>query len=179
MAELVPAAVWLKRLVFVVAAFCIIVMQLVPLDMRPSRWAPPDILLAFTLAWVVRRPDYLPVTIIAAVFLITDLLFLRPPGLWAALVVILTETLRRRARDLRNVPLALEWGTIAFGIVAITLANRIVLALVVAPQAPLGLTISQMILTIAIYPVVVLTCHFAMGVRRPALGEVDGRGHKL
>ncbi|WP_439156011.1 rod shape-determining protein MreD [Yoonia sp.] len=179
MGDVLTASTWAKRLVFVALAFLILVVQLVPLDMRPSRWAPPDLLLAFTLAWVARRPDYLPVMVIAGLFLIADLLFQRPPGLWAALVVILTETLRRRARELRNMPLVLEWGTIAFGIVAITLANRVVLAVLMTPQAPLGLAFSQMVLTIAIYPLIIFVSHYLLGVRRLAPGAVDGKGHKL
>lgn len=179
MADNLAGSVWAKRCIFLALAFLIIIMQLVPLDMRPSRWAPPDLLLAFTLAWVARRPDCLPVVVIAALFLITDLLFQRPPGLWAGLVVILTETLRRRSRELRNMPLLLEWGTIAFGIVAITLANRVVLAVVMTPQAPLGLTLSQMVLTIAIYPVVVFASHYVLGIRRLAPGAMDGRGQNL
>ncbi len=179
MAKAPATRIWINRGVFIALAFVIIVLQLVPLDMRPPRWAPPDVLLALTLAWVARRPDYLPVYLIAAVFLTTDLLFQRPPGLWAALVVILTETVRTRARGIRNMPLALEWGTIAFGIVAITLANRIVLAILMTPQAPLGLTLIQMILTILIYPLVVFVAHYMFGVSRPALGEIDARGRRI
>lgn len=179
MAEAFSGSTWAKRFVFVALAFMIIVTQLVPLDMRPPRWAPPDLLLAFTLAWVARRPDCLPVVVIAGLFLMTDLLFQRPPGLWAGLVVIFTETLRRRAREFRNMPLALEWVTIAFGIVAITLANRIILAMVMTPQAPLGLTLSQMVLTIAIYPVAVFISHYLLGVRRLAPGAIDQKGQKL
>lgn len=179
MAEALSASTWGKRLVFVGLTFVIIVMQLVPLDMRPGRWAPPDLLLGFTLAWVARRPDYLPVGVIALLFLATDLLFQRPPGLWAGLVVILTETLRRRAREMRNIPWVLEWGTIAFGILAITLANRMVLTIVMTPRAPLGLTASQTLLTILIYPVIVFVTHYIFGVRRPAPGAVDKKGQKL
>ena len=114
-----------------------------------------------------------------AVFLLTDLLFQRPPGLWAALVVVLTETLRSRSRGLRNVPLVLEWGTVAFGIVAITLANRLVLAIMLTPQAPLTLTLIQMVMTIMIYPVVVLVAQVLFGLTRPAPGQVDSLGHRL
>ncbi|PUB16420.1 rod shape-determining protein MreD [Yoonia sediminilitoris] len=179
MAEAPSTRVWFNRLVFVGLAFVLIVVQLVPLDMRPMIWAAPDILLAATLAWVARRPDYLPVIVIAAVFLLTDLLFQRPPGLWAALVVVLTEAIRKRARGIRNMPLLLEWGTIAFGIVAITLANRLVLAVVMTPQPPLGLTLIQMIATILSYPLVVFVAYAIFRVSRPAPGQVDGRGHKL
>lgn len=179
MAEAPSTRIWFNRAVFVALAFVIIVVQLVPLDMRPVIWASPDILLAATLAWVARRPDYLPVAVIAAVFLLTDLLFQRPPGLWAALVVLLTEAVRKRARGIRNMPLLLEWGTIAFGIVAITLINRLVLAVVMTAQPPLGLTLIQMIATILSYPLVVLVAYAIFGVSRPAPGEVDGRGHRL
>lgn len=179
MAEMVSTTSWAKRCLFLMVAFVIVVAQLVPLDMRPARWAPPDLLLAFTLAWVARRPDFLPVFIIAALFLLADLIFQRPPGLWAALVVMLTETIRRRSREFRSMPLALEWGTIAFGIIVITLVNRVVLAIVMVPQAPLGLTLSQMVLTIAIYPLIIFISHYMMGVQRLAPGAVDGRGHKL
>lgn len=179
MAEFAPAKVWINRMVFVALAFVIIVVQLVPLDMRPAIWAAPDFLLAATLAWVARRPDYLPVFVIAAIFLMTDLLFQRPPGLWAALVVILTEAIRKRARGIRNMPLALEWGTIAFGIVAITVANRMILAVVVTPQAPLGLTLIQMIATILSYPLVVLVAHVVFGISRPTPGQFDGKGQRI
>jgi len=156
-----------------------VVVQLVPLDMRPAIWAAPDLLLVVTLVWVARRPDYLPVLVIALIFLTADLLFQRPPGLFAGLVVILTETLRKRSHGMRTMPLALEWGTIAFGVVAITLANRLVLAVTMTPQAPLGLTLIQMIATILAYPVVVLVAHLFFGVSRPAPGELDGRGQRI
>ncbi len=179
MAEFAPTKTWVQRGVFVALAFVIIVVQLVPLDMRPDIWAAPDILLAATLAWVARRPTYLPVFIIAAIFLVTDLLFQRPPGLWAALVVILTEAIRKRTDGIRNMPLIVEWGMIAFGIAAITVANRLVLALVMTPQAPLGLTLIQMIATILVYPLVVVIAHFGFGISRPPPGQLDSRGQRI
>ncbi len=179
MAEIASTKVWMNRIVFVALAFVIIVIQLVPLDMRPAIWAAPDVLLVATLVWVARRPAYLPVLVVAALFLMTDLLFQRPPGLWAALVVMLTEWVRKRSNGIRNMPLLLEWGTIAVGIVAITLANRLVLAIVVTPQPALGLTLIQMISTILVYPLVVLVAHFVFGISRPAPGQLDSRGQRL
>lgn len=179
MAELAPAKVWMNRAVFVLLAFVLVVVQLVPLDMRPVIWAMPDFLLVITLVWVTRRPDYLPILVIAGIFLMADLLFQRPPGLFAALVIILTEALRKRSRSMRAIPLALEWGTVAFGIVAITVVNRLVLTIVMSPQAPLGLTLIQMIATIFAYPVIVLVAHLFFGVTRPVPGQLDGRGQRI
>ena len=179
MAERADPRIWMNRSIYILAAFVIIVAELVPLDMQPSNWAWPNIMLAMTLAWVARKPDYAPVAVIAALFLITDLLQHRPPGLWAALVVILTETIRRQHRDFRNMPALVEWGTISVGIIAITLINRLILAIVMVPQAPLGLTLLQMISTIAIYPLVVIVGRFAFGVTRAAPGQTGSRGQKI
>lgn len=179
MSERTDGKTWINRGVFVALAFSFVVIDLVPRDMRPSPWATPDFLLAFTLAWVARKPTYLPVVVIAAFFLMTDFLFMRPPGLWAALVVILTEIIRRQNHDFRNMPFLVEWGTIAFGVVAITVINRIVLALVMLPQAPLGLTLIQMMATILVYPFVLVIAHAAFGVSRTARGETGNRGHLL
>jgi rod shape-determining protein MreD len=45
--------------------------------------------------------------------LLADLLFLRPPGLWAAIVVLGHEFLRNREQGLRDMPFFVEWGLVA------------------------------------------------------------------
>ncbi len=170
---------WMAGLSYLVIAVVLIFVQLLPMDTVPRSWAPPDILLAATLVWVTRRPDVMPILLIAGVFLLTDLLFQRPPGLWTGLVLILTEMLRARAGALRNVPFPLEWLTVGMGIVGITLANRAALAIVMTPQAPLALTVIQMVATILIYPVIAGLSHYIFGISRPAPGEVDAFGHRL
>ncbi len=145
----------------------------------PIRWIAPDLLLLLTLAWVARRPSFAPALVIAAIFLLADLLFQRPPGLWAGLVLILSEILRSRARTFRTLPFWIEWSTVAFGITVITMINRFTLSMVLVPQAPMGLTLLQMALTIAAYPLVVFVSYALFGVNRPAPGEVDALGHRL
>lgn len=179
MAEAVLSRIWLGRLVFIVIALVLLFSQLLPLDTRPPVWAAPNWGLAVTLAWVARRPDYAPAIVIAVIFFLADLLFQRPPGLWAGLVVILSEILRKRAKGIRNMPFALEWGTVAVGIVALTLLNRAVLMVVMTTQAPLGLTLIQMVMTIIFYPLVVVIAHVVFGVSRPTPGQTDNRGQRI
>ncbi len=179
MIERTNSKTWVNRGVFILLAFTFVVFDLVPRDMRPVTWAAPDLLLAVTLAWVARKPSYLPVIVVAVFFLMTDFLFMRPPGLWAALVVVLTEVIRRQHQDFRNMPALVEWATVAIGIIAITAINRIVIAVVMLPQAPFGLTFTQMIATILVYPVVVVIAHFMFGVTRTARGQTGSRGHLL
>lgn len=179
MAETPTARRWLGRLTYLAVALALIFAQLLPLETSPRAFAPPDLILAVTLVWIARRPDFLPVPLIALVFLISDLLFQRPPGLWTALVLILTEVIRARASGLRNVPFGLEWVTVAVGIFAITMVNRATLAIALTPQAPLTLTLIQMAMTILVYPVIVGVAYLFLGVHRPAPGAVDGLGHRL
>lgn len=179
MAETAPSRVWFGRLMFVMIALGLLFVQILPLSSRPLIWAGPDWGLAFTLAYVARRPDFAPTIAIAALFFLMDLLFMRPPGLWSGLVVILSEMIRKRAKGIRNMPFALEWGTVAVGIVAITLLNRAVLMVVMTVQAPLGLTLIQMAMTIIFYPVVVVVAHYVFGVSRPSPGQTDSRGQRI
>ena len=179
MAELDDARLWIRRATFVLLASAITIAHLVPLDLRPATWAAPDLLLAMTCIWVARRPDYVPVYIVAGVFFMADLLLQRPPGLWAALVVLLTEAIRTRHRDLRAMPFLAEWGFVALALTMITLANRFVLAIVVTPQAPLTLTLMQLAGTIVIYPLGVLVAHYIFGVARPAPGDLRTSGKRL
>lgn len=179
MADRVDSRTWMHRIIFALLAFTLIVIDLVPLDMRPAAWAAPDVLLVVTLVWVARNPAFVPVLTVAILFLLADLLFMRPPGLWAALVVILSEVIRRQHRDFRTMSLFVEWGTIAAGIVAITLANRLALALVMLPQPPLGLSLIELVFTIMVYPLVVLVAHFIFGVSRVTPGDVGRKGQLL
>ena len=179
MAEAVASRIWLGRAAYCATALLLMFIQLMPLDARPDTWAAPDWLLALTLVWIARRPEHLPVYSIAIIFLLADFLFQRPPGLWTAFVVIMTEVLRTRSQGIRNMPFALEWGTVALGIVAMTVGYRAVQLIVMIPLAPLGLTLIQMTMTIVFYPLVVGLAYFIFGLSRPALGQVDNRGAKL
>jgi rod shape-determining protein MreD len=176
MAEIAAPRNWTGRATFLGIALVIIFVQLLPLQTLPPNWAGPDLLLTMTVVWVSRRPDHVPLIMIAALFFLVDLLLQRPPGLMAALVLLLTEFLRARTAGFRSLAFGLEWGTVAMGILAITLANRFAMLIVMLPQAPLGLTFSQMVLTILAYPVVAAFAYVTLGIRRSTPGEFTTLG---
>lgn len=80
---------------------------------------------------------------------------------------------------MRTLPFTLEWITVGSGIALITGLYHVILSVALVPQAALGLTLVQLILTIAAYPIVVFVSYAAFGVSRPAPGEVDALGHRL
>jgi rod shape-determining protein MreD len=154
-------------------------MHLLPLAATQTRWTPPDLIMALTFAWAMRRPEYVPAICVGGVVLLADLLFQRPPGLLAGLVVIGSETLRARALANRDMPYLVEWASVAGVMIGVAIALRLLLAVFFIPAPSLGLVLIQLIMTIALYPLVVLISHVLFSVRRPAPGEVDALGHRL
>lgn len=166
------------RVLYVLISLAIMVALLLPLHPGPGRIPTPDILLLMTLAWVLRRPDYVPVGLVALVFLVSDFLFMRPPGLWAAIVVVATEFLRAREPGWRDLPLLFDWGVAAATLVAVTLANAVILAFFFVDRPGLGLTLLHLAITIGAYPVVAMLTASVFGIRKSSPGEVDQLGHR-
>ncbi|HHI70488.1 MAG TPA: hypothetical protein ENJ91_05750 [Rhodobacteraceae bacterium] len=111
--------------------------------------------------------------------LLADMLFQRPPGLMAALVVIGTEFLRRRTHLMRELPFLFEWAMVAGVMVAMLIAYRLVLIVVMQPRPSFWLSVTLLISTIAAYPLVVAFSRYVLGVRKIAPGEVDELGHRI
>lgn len=179
MAEQHSSRVWLMRVLYVGLVIALIFMHLLPLESAPSRIAPPDVIIALTFAWAMRRPEYVPALSVGLVALLADLLLQRPPGLMAALTVIGAETLRARAQSNREVHFMIEWATVAGVIIAVSLTSRIALSTLIVPTAPWGMALLQTALTIAIYPIVVLISRFLFGVSKPAPGEINAMGQRI
>ncbi|MCF1709121.1 rod shape-determining protein MreD [Tabrizicola sp. J26] len=179
MAESLPSTVWGYRGLYVLIAAMLLFLRLLPLGSEAGSWPGPNLLLAMTFAWVLRRPDYVPALLIAVVILLEDMLTMRPPGLWAAIVVVAAEFLRGRANLTREVSFIIEWLIVGVVMAASVLAYRLFLSLVMLPQVSLGQSLIQLVLTILSYPVVVAVSRLALGVRKPATGEVDAYGRRL
>ena len=154
-------------------------LRLLPLDLSAGGWPWPDPLLVLTLAWVLRRPAHLPAALIGLVWLVEDLLTLRPPGLWALMVLLGTEFLRRRHAMVREIGLLLEWAMVAGVLATMWLGQRLILAIVMIPRDPLDLSLIKLAGTVALYPLAVMVLQVVLRVRKPAIGEVDELGRRL
>ncbi|MEM6324734.1 MAG: rod shape-determining protein MreD [Pseudomonadota bacterium] len=154
-------------------ALVILGLQLLPLGLSDTGLPPPDWLLAFTLAWLYRQPVVMSIGMIVVVFLLADFLLQRPPGLWTALVLLITEWLRQRRVTLTEVNFLIEWGSIAGAVLALLLLERFVLWILVAPQTSLGLSLMHGLLTVAVYPIAVAVSHYVFRVRKVALSDAE------
>jgi len=162
------------------AAFALVMfLRLLPVTGGAGGVPMPDVMLCLTFAWVVRRPDHLPAMLIAVVFLLEDFLLMRPPGLWAALVVLGAEFLRSRAALSRELPFPGEWLMVAVVMTAVILGDRAISFVTLLPVAALGSTLILLVGTVVAYPVVVGLAAATLGLRKPATGELDALGRRL
>lgn len=188
--------VWFHRGLFVAIALILLFWRLLPLpgsDMTAcvqtaagcrvmvwlDRLPGPDLLLCIVFAWTMRRPDYLPVVLIALVVLLEDMLLMRPPGLWTGLVLIAAEFVRGRVALTRELNFGVEWLLVAGLMVVMLLVYRMVFAMVLLPQASFGFAMVGVIWSILCYPLVVLSSRYLLDLHKPAMGEVDAYGRRM
>lgn len=151
---------------YVALFLAILFWRLLPLAPGRVAWPGPDLGLCLTLLWVLRRPEQVPVPTIAALYLIEDILLMRPIGLGAAITVLGTEAARKREHRWRELPFMVEWMRVAMLLALMMLANRSLLTVFFLTPPPLGLALLQFIATTATYPVVAGLGAWALGLMR-------------
>jgi rod shape-determining protein MreD len=139
----------------------------------------PDLMLAFTFAWLLRRPDYVPALLIVAILLFEDLIYWRPLGLVPLIVLGGTEFLRSRVNPARSLSLPAEILIVAAAMLVMLLTTRLVLALFMVDQPALGLELLRYLMTLVAYPFVVALSAMAFGLRRPVPGGDASYGRRL
>lgn len=196
MIDEVTREIWLHRLLFVAMALLIMFWRLLPLPLAEftdcaadagfchariwlSRMPGPDLLLCVIFAWTMRRPDFLPVLLIAVVVLIEDMLLMRPPGLWTGLVLIASEFVRGRVALTRELNFGVEWLLVSGLMLAMLLIYRLVFSMVMVPQAGFGFALVQVVWSVLCYPVVVFLSRYVLDLHKPATGEVDAYGRRI
>ena len=172
-------AAWLHRALFVAIALVLLFIRLLPLGSVAGALPGPDILLCIIFAWTMRRPDYLPALLITAVVLLDDMILMRPPGLWTAIVIIGSEFIRARVALTRELNFGVEWLLVAGMMVAMLLVYRTVFAMVLLPQPAFGFAMVQVLWSILCYPAVVGLSRYLLDLHKPAMGEVDAYGRRM
>lgn len=173
------SSLWMHRLLFVGVAAALIFLRLLPMNSLAGHLPGPDLLLCLICAWTVRRPEYLPVLMIAGVVLLEDMLLMRPPGLWTAIVILGSEFIRSRVALTRELSFGVEWLLVAGLMLGMFLAYRLAFAVVFVPQPGFGFALVQTTWSILAYPVVVAVSRYGLDLHKPAMGELDAYGRRL
>ncbi|SFI60772.1 hypothetical protein [Jannaschia pohangensis] len=168
-------SVWLYRGVFVALGASILFFSLLPFGPGEGEVPGPELMVCLIAAWVLRRPDYVPVWLMVAMLLLDDVLLTRPLGLWTLIVLLMAEYLRRRVDHAEAVPFWSEVALVSGCIAAAFLANHLVLVLLVVETPPLLGQALHALATIVFYPPTAVFSQL-IGVRRLAPGELDSLG---
>ncbi|MDO5658839.1 MAG: rod shape-determining protein MreD [Paracoccus sp. (in: a-proteobacteria)] len=168
-----PRARLAGMVVFVLVSLALIAARLIPVSPGEIPRPGPELMLCLTFAWVLRRPDQLPAPVIVALFVIEDLLLMRPFGLWAALVLLGSEQLRHRSQRWRDQGFVFEWLRVSALIVLLILAYRVIMALFLLPVPGLAQVALQIIATWLAYPVVVLVARLVLRLRSRSQAEIE------
>jgi len=172
-------SVWLHRLIFLGVALVLTFVRLLPLQTTAGHLPGPDLLLCLIFAWMVRRPEYLSALMIGAVVLAEDMLLMRPPGLWAALVLMGAEFIRARSALTRELNFGVEWLLVAGVIFGVFFANRTILDMAFVDQPSFGFSLLQIIWSVVVYPAVVALSCYGLDLYKPAMGQVDSFGRRM
>ncbi len=170
---------WGLRIVFVLICCAVLFFKLLPLRLEARSLAGPDIILMVMFAWTLRRPDSVPVLLCAIILLLSDFLLMRPPGLWALLVLLATEWLRVRDKHLRNATFWAEWLNVSVALAGISLIYSFALTLMFEISDAYFLSVMQFSLTVLLYPAVVFVSRIVFAVRRPPAGEHNQQGRTI
>lgn len=170
---------WMHRLIFLGVAVILTFVRLLPLQTTAGHLPGPDILLCLIFAWMVRRPEYLSALMIGVVVLVEDMLLMRPPGLWAALVLMGAEFIRARSALTRELSFGVEWLLVSGVIFGVFFANRILLNMAFVDQPSFGFSLLQIIWSIVAYPAVVAVSRYGLDLYKPAMGQVDAFGRRM
>jgi rod shape-determining protein MreD len=88
---------WIYYVKYLMICFIILSFQLLPMRIVYQEVLWPNLIYLVTVGWLIRKPSYLPVILILFVHIISDIVLLKPLGLWPALSLIGYEFLRWRS----------------------------------------------------------------------------------
>lgn len=162
---------------YMLSALILMFFKLLPLNPGTIIWPGPDLMLALTLAWVLRRPDQLPALVIVITMLVGDLVLLRPLGLWTALVLMGSEAARSREVRWRDQSFPMEWLRAATLVTMIMLGQHLVMLVFLLEVPPFGMLVLHLVATVIAYPLVVLFSRYILGLRKMSLAEAGRLGY--
>tara|TARA_B100000579_G_scaffold232409_1_gene190441 strand:- start:75 stop:590 length:516 start_codon:yes stop_codon:yes gene_type:complete len=141
------------QIVYFCIGLLIIFFQILPLQTTPQTWSGPNVLLVFFATIVTKRPEFTSSFLVASIFLIEDFFLMRPPGLMSSLTVLGFYFLKRKFHYQEGNSLIFGWGSVTACLTIILLLYYFISVLLFIPSAGFRLTLIELIVTLALYPV--------------------------
>lgn len=170
-----PRSPRLGRALLLVFGLLAVYLPLVPYSLAAEGTGPPDLLFGLVIAWIVRRPDSAPISLVVMLGLLADVLTSRPLGLGALGLVICAELFRSQRSFLVGAPFLLEWFSVTVALLALSVSSFFLLKVTFMDGPSVQQLVGQSLVTAICYPVIVATLHWMVGIRAPEARPHRGR----
>ncbi len=171
--------IWAMRLIYAALGILVLTLPLLPLQCAPARIMSPDLFFCLTVAWVIRQPAGAPLLLVAALALLGDAILMRPPGLWALLLVIVTEVIRATSATIRQRGLLFELGVVAFSLFIMIVVQNVALFVTFADPLAFPRLLQFVLITLICYPITVFILYYGLRIRGVDLKKLPDRLGKI
>ena len=148
-----PLRVLRLQLTYLAIVALLVLLQTLPLQSLRYPFAPADVPLAITFAWIMRRPDVMSPIPITLAFLFAYAILQRPPCLWTLIVLCSSIFLRMRTRGRKEMLFLYEWFIVSWVIGVSFLVHYFALMFSFLPVPDVQQYVVQVTLSILIYPI--------------------------
>ena len=162
---------WVYRLLFGLTLAALLFGGLVPKPEIIENIQRPDLAFCLAAAWMLRRPDYTPVSLVILYELATEIIYYQPVGLWSALVFAALMFLRRQVDRVRQLPFWFEWLLVSGTITGTSMIYGAVLVLLFVPVSIIQEAALHMLMTVLAYPAVVIVTNWIFLLRKSTSTE--------
>jgi len=170
---------WIYYVKYLMICFIILSFQLLPMRIVYQEVLWPNLIYLVTVGWLIRKPSYLPVILILFVHIISDIVLLKPLGLWPALSLIGYEFLRWRSLSQGQLKLGQELVLVNSVLILLTFLQIGMELIFKIESPPMGMILLQLAFTLLIYPIVIFVLHSILKVRHFEGSKTVGRGMSM
>ena len=148
-----PLRILRLRLTYLIIIILVVLLQTLPIQTHLHQFITPNLPMAITFVWIMRRPNLMDPILITIAFLFADTILQRPPGLWTLIMLCASMFLRMRALSFRELIFFYEWSLVAIVITCSVIVYHFSLMFTFLPTHDLKLNALQALLTTMIYPI--------------------------
>ncbi|MCY4326047.1 MAG: hypothetical protein OXC53_00445 [Rhodobacteraceae bacterium] len=163
--------IWKFRLLFGLGLYLLICGNTAPVFPLIAPIPRPDFIYCFMICWLVRQPASVSIVAVVTASLTTELLLLKTPGLWSALLLALCQYYFDNHERIRAWPFWLEWAFVVFTFALAQAICHLLLEITFLPAATVPSIFLHIGVTAIAYPPVVLMSNWVFRVTKPRSWE--------
>ncbi len=129
-------------------------------DLELSTNLYPDLLTCLIFAILINRPKLFPSYLILLIYILADIILMKPIGLYCALIFVAAELVRKYNNTIRKEPFLIHWFIFLLCLTAVQILYISIHKLFFMPSPQLILVTKQLVLTTFFYPLFDLSLKF-------------------